>query len=98
MALIFVINSEGFRVNNLFQTTEGYRTARGTDALWQANITDGKLLWEFGVGSSPSEALKNAWLEVKSSVGIPPLEGSKAPLPPTRRISKKTLLIPDLDL
>lgn len=98
MALIFVINSEGFRLNNLFQTTEGYRTARSTDALWQANLTDGKLLWDFGVGSTPSEALKAAWDKVKQTEGVPPLEGSGRPLPPTRRTGAKPLLIPDLDL
>jgi hypothetical protein len=103
MALIFVINSEGFRLNNLFQTTEGYRTARSTDALWQANLTDGKLLWDFGVGSTPSAALKAAWEKVKTGVGVPPLEASGTPgkeIGQTggKRTSKTVISIPDLDL
>ena len=103
MALIFVLNSEGFRLNNLFQTTEGYRKARDTDALWQANLTDGKLLWDFGVGSTPSAALKAAWEKVKTGVGVPPLEASGMPRKETGQTERKTrktpgILIPDLDL
>jgi hypothetical protein len=90
MALLFVINSEGFRVNNLIQLLSPANT-------WQANLTDGKLLWDFGRGSTPSQALEAAWLKIKTTEGVPGLEPG-APLPPIRRTAKKVVSIPDLDL
>jgi hypothetical protein len=53
--LIAEINSAGFLLSNLFQTTEG---------RWQANLrTSGEapLLFEFGKGMTPYEALSRAF-------------------------------------
>ena len=94
LALICVINAEGYRVNNLFQLAE---------EVWQANLTDGRKFWEFGRGSSAEEALRNAWREVKSSDGIPALEASGRHLTAERSPKKaksalQTILSLDLDL
>lgn len=44
------VHKAGFKVNNLFEF----------NSIWQANITDGELFYEFGHGMTPSEALSNA--------------------------------------
>jgi hypothetical protein len=95
LAMIFVLNSEGFRINNLFQLLS-------PAGLWQANLTDGKLLWEFGRGDSPLSALQQARAKVHSTEGTPPLEGRPSEASPVRRAKKlsplESILKLDLDL
>lgn len=84
--MIAHINGAGYRVNNLFQLP----APRGIPALWQANLTDGEKLWEFGTGGSPSSALGEAWQRARTSQGEPPLVGLPgAPLPTSATGSRR---------
>lgn len=49
-ALIEAAHAHGLRINNLFQIGDG----------WRANLTDGRLFYEFGDGVSPTAALEAA--------------------------------------
>jgi hypothetical protein len=94
LALILVINSEGFQINNLFQL----------EGRWRANLTDRRLYWDFGDGESPQRALEAAWQKVKTELGVTAQEGSgtaeveKPKKLPTRRVSSAMQSILELDL
>ena len=58
--IIELINSEGFRINNLFQLDETY---------WRCNLRDNSGgFFEFGVGKTPKEALADAFSRTEVKV------------------------------
>jgi hypothetical protein len=97
MALLFVLNSEGFFVNNLFQL----------EGQWQANLTDRKKYWDFGRGESPIVALQAAYDKIKTGEGLPAIVGvtaerspqiAKQPAKRAQPSALATILSLDLDL
>jgi len=54
--LITEINAFGLKVNNLFQRT---------DDVWQANIREGEVYFQFGYGQTPEEALAVCWAKTQ---------------------------------
>lgn len=58
-ALITIAHARGLRINNLFEIADG----------WRANLTDGRLFYEFGEGASPSAALQAALERARAERG-----------------------------
>lgn len=61
-ASVEALHSMGLRVNNLFELGNG---------LWQANVTDGTLFWEFARAASAEEALARALAIARTRKGEP---------------------------
>ena len=91
LALICVLNSEGYFVNNLFQL----------EGQWQANLTDRKKYWEFGRGTTPTEALCEA-RKALAGEGLPAITpvvtAERSPKIAKRPSPLATILALDLDL
>jgi hypothetical protein len=77
-SLIEVVRLRGLRLNNLFQLPEPHLD------VWQANVTDGHKIWEFGRGATPEEALRAA-LHVAATT-----EPQYSPPPPIKVLWKET--------
>ena len=83
------VSAGGYTVNNLFQLP--YNTSR-PGARWQANLTMGEAVWEFGQGDTPGAALGEALAKVKDPPGY--LRG-QGPMAPVQVVDKR---LEDLDL
>jgi hypothetical protein len=62
--LIALVHFNSFRVLNLFE-----RDGLDGSVIWQANVTDGKKVWEFAHSHSPTVALREALVKALRAEG-----------------------------